>query len=615
MSGSDARDTEAAFTRRAILLGFGAGVGFAVLAGRLHHIQVNEADRFAVLSDGNQFNYRLLTPSRGRILDRFGEPLAENEENYTVQIVAENAKDPAMVLDRLSRIVPMSEERKQGLLREISRTPVFRAVTVAENLNWDTFVQVNLHAPELPGVLPLVGETRSYPKGPLFAHVTGYVGQADQEMAGNDPLLRSPNFRVGRDGMEQALDPELRGGAGSLKVEVDAFGRVVRELPDPATAARPGNDVRLTLDAGLQEYAVERLSEERAASAALLDIHNGDILALASYPAYDPNVFARRITQTEYDALLADEANPLFKKAIAGQFPPGSTFKPIVAMAAARHGAMRPGERVFCNGGFQFGNRRYACWSRHGSVDLHDAIKHSCNVYFYEAARRLGIERLAEVAREFGISELPDIGLPGVRAGVMPDDAWKRATMGEPWYPGETISAGIGQGFITSSSLQLATMTARLASGRRVLPRLVLDGGAPQFETLDYAEDAFAVMRRGMRGVCHEPGGTAYNTLRAVLTERGVEMAGKSGSAQARNISAAERATGVIRNENLTWRLRDHALFIAYAPFDAPRYAVAVIVEHGSAGSRVSGPMARDILIAAMDRNSGRSPASPIAAL
>lgn len=615
MSGGSARDQESVFSRRALLLGAGGSLVFGVLGARLYQLQVRQANRYVTLSEDNQFNYRLLTPSRGRILDRFGVALAENEENYTVQIVPENARDPEAVLDRLSQVIALTPERREVVLEEIARSPGFRPVTVMENLDWRSFASVNLHAPNLPGVLPIVGETRTYPMGETFAHVTGYVGKANQGQAGNDPLLRDPNFRIGRDGMEKALDLRLRGEAGSLKVEVDALGRVVRELPDPATAAKPGDDIRLTLDAGLQQFTVQRIAEERAASAVVIDVTNGDILALASYPAYDPNHFARRMSQQEYDMLRNDERNPLFQKAFAGIFPPGSTFKPMVALAAQRYGLISASERVYCSGSIPLGRGRKHCWKAHGAMDMHDAFKNSCDVYFYEVAKRVGIEHMAEVAREFGLGSAPDLPLPGVRSGLVPDEAWKRAQRDEAWTLGDTLNIGIGQGFVNVTPLQLAIMVARVASGRNLTPRLVADGEPAPAPPMNFDPQWLDAVRGGMRGVCEEVGGTANFYLGGGLNYGDMEMAGKSGTAQVHRITEADRAAGRVKTDHLPWHLREHALFIAYAPYDNPRYAVAVVGEHATGGSKICGPMARDILVSALERNSGRAPTKAFAQL
>jgi len=599
---------EVTFSRRAMIMAGGGGLVFTGLAARLVSLQVNQSDTYRTLSEDNQFNYRLLTPSRGRILDRTGAVIADNSDAYNVLMIPDQTGGVEDALDALGQLIEISPAKRERLLREIDRQPSFRPITVADNLDWSTFARVNVHAPELPGILPVVGEVREYPLGSLTAHVTGYVGRANEEIAGNDPLLRHPGFKIGRDGLELSLDERLRGEAGALKVEVDARGRVVRELPDPATRAKPGEDIRLTLDSRLQAYAAERLGEE-AAAAVVMDVRTGDILAMTSVPSYDPNQFARGISQRAYDALRNDEREPLFKKAISGLYPPASTFKMLVALAAERHGVMQNGERIFCSGHVELGGRRFHCWRRrgHGAMNERSAIQESCDIYFYEAARRLGIDRIAETARAFGLGDRPDIDLPGLRSGVVPDNAWKIANIGEPWQGGETLITGIGQGFLLISPLQLAIMASRLATGRAVKPRLIADGTTPVFESLGYSTDSLTRVQDAMRAVCEEPKGTAYWALNTRgLDFKDISMAGKTGTAQVRRITMAERETGVREQDEVPWHLRNHGMFICFAPFDQPRYAVSVVIEHGGSGTTVA-PFARDILRACfhLERDGG----------
>lgn len=603
------RDNETTFSRRAMIMAGGGGLIFTGLGARLVSLQVSQSERYQTLSENNQFNFRLLTPSRGQILDRTGEVLADNRDAYNVLMIPDQTGGVEAALERLSAHLEISDSQYRKILREVQRNPSFRPVTVAENLDWNTFARLNVHAPELPGILPVVGEVRYYPHGPVLAHVTGYVGKASEEVAGNDPLLLHPGFRIGRDGLELTLDERLRGEAGALKVEVDAYGRVVRELPDPLTRPTPGEDIRLTLDLKLQQYAARQLGDE-SASAVALDVQNGDILALASMPSYDPNSFAMGMSQKEYDALRNDERQPLFKKAIGGLYPPASTFKPIVAMAAQRHGVIDPDERVFCSGRTRLGNHTFHCWKRggHGGLTMAGAIQHSCDIYYYEAARRLGIEKIAETARAFGLGEKFDIDVPGVQSGIVPDEAWKMARFGERWQGGETLIAGIGQGYLLASPLQLAVMTSRVATGKAVTPRIVDDGTPRAFPALNYTGDAFTLVRGAMMAVCEQPGGTAYYSLAGGFEYGDMLMAGKSGTGQVRRISMSERATGVLNADQVPWKYRDHALFVSFAPYDAPRYAVAVVVEHGVAGSRVAGPISRDILRACFEREAGRDP-------
>lgn len=592
----DRQEQETRFTRRALMLSGGGVLAFGALAARLYSLQIMQTDTYRLLSDDNQFNFLLVPPSRGRILDRFGEPVAENRDSYRVLIVPEQAGDLEATLDRLNELVPVSDRDRARILTAASRAPGFRPVTALEDLDWGEFSAVNLRAPDLAGIIPNVAEIRHYPSGPAFSHVVGYVQPPSEIDAGDDPLLRHPGFRIGRAGVESARDQTLRGAAGSLKVEVNAFGRVIRELPEQSQPQTPGEDVVLTLDSGVQTYAYERLAGESAAAVAM-DVENGDVLGLVSTPGFDPNLFVTGISHTAFEALQNNELRPLFNKALQGTYPPASTFKAITALAALDAGVVRPDERVTCRGKIRVGDREFHCWRRqgHGSVNLRDAVKTSCDVFFYEMAQRLGIERIHDMAIRFGLGPAPDLGIAGVRDGIVPNEQWKRARYGQGWSLGETLITAIGQGFLLASPLHLAVMTARLAGGRMVVPRLYRDESAPLAPEIDIDPAHFALVRDGLRAVVQEPGGTSYYTLGGLGVD-GVEMAGKTGSAQVFRITEAEREAGVRTQDDLPWRLRDHGMFICYAPADRPRYAVATVVEHGGGGSRAAARPARDIL-------------------
>ncbi|XBQ15371.1 MAG: penicillin-binding protein 2 [Oceanicaulis sp.] len=614
----DKQEAQAQFNRRALLMG-AAGLGvFAGLGARLYSLQILEQERYRTLSDDNQFNFRLQPPVRGRLLDRFDQPIAENRDSYRLMIIPEQAGDPRAALERLSRFMPLSEERIDRLVREIRRSPRFQPVTIAEDLDWQTFTRINLHLPELSGITPDVGEVRTYPHPQTFAHVTGYVQSAPPESANGDPLLLHPGFRIGRAGVEAAAEDTLRGEAGQLKVEVNAYGRVIRELPDQSVPATPGRDVRLAVDLRAQRAAMAAL-DGQAAAAVALDIQTGEILALASSPSFDPNSFVLGIGQEEFDGLNTNPYRPLFNKATTGLYAPASTVKGMAALAALQEGEFDPSEEVFCNGSTRLGNRTFHCWRRegHGRVNYHEAVKTSCDIYFYEAARRLGIERWRQMALTCGLGELFDIGMsiPQRAEGLVPSPAWKRARRGQPWTTGDMYNTGIGQGDLLASPLQLAVMTARVASGRKVTPTLFPREPGHQFESLGFDERYREMVHQAMRAVVHEPGGTSYWTLDAGrgLGIEGVEMCGKTGTAQVYSISAEERAAGVRDQEDLPWRLRNHGLFIGYAPAAAPRYAVAVVVEHGGGGSTAAARPARDILRDLVQRDPSARPVGPIA--
>lgn len=601
----DKQETQAQFNRRAILMAGLGGAVFAGLGARLYSLQVHHQDRYRLMAEDNQFNFRLQPPTRGRILDRFGEPIAENRESYRIVLVPEQAGDARATLDRLARLMPLSEERRERILREMERGPRFQPIEVAEDLDWETFARVNLYLPDLPGITPDVGEVRTYPYPQAFAHVVGYVQAPSEEAAGDDPLLHHPGFRIGRSGVEAAIDERLRGSAGQLKVEVNAYGRVIRELPEQSNPAVRGQDATLAIDAAAQRYGTERLAGESAA-AVTLDIASGEIMSLVSTPSFDPNLFVTGISSEDFRGLNENEYRPLFNKATTGLYAPASTIKGMMGLAALEAGVIDPRERVYCRGYTTLGNRRFHCWRRegHGSVDLHDGIKTSCDIYFYHVAEQLGIDRIHDMARRFGLGQLYDIGMhiPSRADGLVPNAQWKRARRGQPWTTGDTYNVGIGQGDLLASPLQLAVMTARMASGLAVTPTLFRRETPPQFEDMGIDAAHRERIHRAMRAVVHEPGGTSYWTLQGLGVE-GVEMAGKTGTAQVYSITAAERAEGLREQADLPWRLRNHGLFIGYAPATDPKYAVALVVEHGGGGSSAAARPARDMLRDLIERD------------
>lgn len=600
------------FTRRAAILGGGKAVLLSTLAARMYYLQVTESDKYAMLADENRISMRLLAPPRGTILDRFGRPLAVNTQNYRLLIVREQTPSMTATLDALAQIVELTEEDRQRVLKDARRRRSFVPVTVRDNLSWEEVARIEVNAPDLPGVAIDTGLSRSYPDGPEAAHVLGYVAAVSERELTGDPLLELPDFRVGKSGLEKVYDLDLRGRAGNSQVEVNAVGRVIRELSRQEGA--PGRDLLMTVDMDLQRYATERLDGTISAAAVVMDVHNGDVLSMASYPSFDPNVFTMGITRKEWRGLINNPRTPLINKAVSGVYAPGSTFKMVVALAALEAGVITPAHTVFCPGYFDLGDSRFHCWkiTGHGSVDMHEAIKQSCDVWFYETSLRVGIDRIAAMARRFGMGDETGIDLSGEKGGTIPTKAWKLTAIGRRWQKGETVVAAIGQGYVLASPLQLAVMTARIASGQAVTPRLTrrIDaaGGLenPEFPPLGIDRDGLARIRRAMAAVSNEHGGTAYS---ARIPIAGLELAGKTGTAQVKRITMRERRDGT-KDRAKPWEERDHALFVAFAPVDKPRYACAVVVEHGGSGSRAAAPIARDLLIKAQQLNSARPPAA-----
>jgi len=608
-------------TRRAALLAGGQAVLGGALAARMYQLQILDRDKYAVMAEENRISVRLLTPPRGRILDRFGAALADNRPNYRVVVVPEQTGNLEGTLNAIAKLIEVTEADRRRIMRDVQRKHAFVPLVVRANLSWQEMARIEVAMPELPGVAIEQGLIREYPYGTGASHVLGYVAPVSEKELTGDPLLELPDFRIGKNGVEKALDPQLRGGAGTSQVEVNAFGRVVREIA--TTPGQPGREIVLSLDAALQEFVVKRCSVEQSLSCVVLDALTGDVLAMVSSPSFDPTQFATGLTPALWQELSTDPRNPLTDKAIAGVYPPGSTFKPVVALAALEAGAMTPDSSVSCPGYFSLGNATFHCWRKegHGAMRLHDGIKKSCDVYFYETARRVGIDRIAAMARKLGFGSPVGLDIPGERGGTIPDRERQLALTGAPWHPGETLIAGIGQGSVTGTPLQLATMTARLITGRAVVPRLVRSEGrlVPEssarpsaFPELGINPRWLALVLDGMNAVVNEQGGTAYA---ARITDPAMAMGGKSGTSQVRRISQAEREHGIRKGTAVPWKERDHALFVSFAPVSAPRYVCAVVVEHGGesggGGSAVAAPICRDVLLEAQRRDPARRVPQP----
>jgi len=603
-------------TRRAAIVGAGQAILFTALAGRMYQLQIVESDRYVVLADENRINLQLLAPTRGRILDRFGAVLADNQQIYRVVVIAEQAGDITATLDALAELIEIGDGDRRRVLRDIRRKHPFVPIAVRSNLSWDEMARIEVAIPELPGVAVEQGFVRFYPLGETAAHAIGYVAAVSETELNGDPLLELPDFRIGKSGIEKSQDAELRGNAGTSQVEVNAFGRVVREIA--RVPGSPGKEVVSCLDAVMQDVLARRCSTEESVASVLLDAVTGDILALVSTPSFDPAPFGIGLTPAVWQQLSADPRNPLTNKAIAGVYPPGSTFKPIVATAALTAGVLTPDTSITCPGYFELGDTTFHCWRKggHGSLRLRDAIKKSCDVFFYETARRLGIDRLAAMARRFGFGGALGLDIPGERPGLVPSRDWKLATSGAAWSPGETVIAGIGQGSVLVTPMQIATMAARLVTGRAVVPRLVRGEGVlpaggvrvpPDFPELGVSPQVLALVLDGMDAVVNEQGGTAYAER---ITDPGLAMGGKSGTSQVRVITEYEHEHGLRKISQIPWKERDHALFVGFAPVGAPRYVCATVVEHGGVtgghGSEVAGPICRDVLHEVQRRDPAR---------
>jgi len=606
---AEVNERQGLFHRRAILLGAFAGLGISALGARLAYLQLFQTQRYEKLAVSNQFNFKLAPAPRGVIVDRNGAVLAANRPNFRLMVARDKGTDTEAMLKTLANFVPLDDARQRRLLRDINHAPKRAPVPVMEDMSWEQFSAINVRAPELPGVTADVGEVRVYPHGGAFAHVIGYVAKVNKDdidkIPNPDPIMLHPGFRIGKQGVEKALDAELRGRAGAHKVEVDANGREVAHDVDGDIPAVPGDEVQLTLDVDIQNRALEVFGEE-SGGAVMMDCRTGDILCMTSAPSFDANRFVRGLTGAEYRALSGYERKPLLDKCLTGLYPPGSTFKTMTALAVLMAG-IDPEARVSCGGGMNFGGRYFHCHKRggHGSQNLNDALKNSCDTYFYSMSLRVGPDRIAQAARAFGLGQTFDIGIPGQKKGIVPDPAWKKRYFSkneaqQPWWPGENLSYAIGQGYLQVNCLQLAVMTARLANSqyKALNPRLIKSVGGKErprgsdAPDLPFPKEHIDRVRAGMAAVT-DIGGTGYRASQLGLGD--ILMAGKTGTAQVRNYDK-----GGSRGKGGTWGLRDHGLFVAFAPIDAPRYAIAVIVQHGMGGSTAAAPRAREIMRTAL---------------
>jgi len=598
-------ESSRSITRRTLFVG-GLQLGvMGVLGLRMRSLQVDQAEEFRFLAEENRINIRLLPPARGQIFDRNGSILAANEQNYRVVMVREDAGDVEEVLARLTRLIPIAPDDIDRAIEEMNRRSPFVPVTIADRIRWEDIARVTINAPALPGVVAEVGLSRKYPLGADTAHIVGYVGPvSDYDLSridDQDPLLQIPRFQIGKTGVENKLERTLRGSAGTKRIEVNSTGRVMRELDRQEGV--PGADVQLTIDSALQSYAEARLEGE-SAGAVVVDLENGDLRAIASAPSFDPNKFVRGISVADWATLNDNIYRPLAAKAFQGSYPPGSTFKMVTALAAMEAGVMDPEETVNCRGYIEVSGTRFHCWKSggHGNVNMHESIKQSCDVYYYEMGQRVGIDNIAAMARKLGIGVRHDLPLSAVSEGLAPDKDWKLTVRGSDWRIGDTVNASIGQGFVLASPLQLAVMSARIATGRTITPRLVrsIDGVTQPSQSdasMGLNENALRRVRAAMDAVSNHNRGTAF---RSRIDETSMRLAGKTGTSQVRRITPEERAAGITLNEDLPWERRDHALFVAFAPVDDPKYAIAVVVEHGGGGSTAAAPIARDILLQAL---------------
>lgn len=599
------------FTRRAVLLGGIKAILLSTLMGRLYYLQIIQGHRYHTLAEENRIHLRLLAPPRGQITDRHGTPLAVNQQNYRIvlqpkEIISRERLEE--LLDDLSPFIDIPDIERRKIIRD--RTARRQtSILLHDNITWDQVAAVSLHTHDFPGVEIEMGEARNYPYGDVTAHVIGYVGSVTETTDKDDSdeenrELSIPGFRVGKNGVEKQYDSELRGKAGTVQMEVNAHGQIVRELD--RTTPRNGEDLNLSLDIALQQMVAKRLAQETVASAMVMNTTTGEVLASVSSPSFDANLFSYGISRDDWQKLNTDERTPMLNKVVGGTYAPGSTFKVVTALAGLEAGVLDPDATVFCPGHYDLGDHRFHCWKRggHGNVNLHDAMAMSCDTFFYDLGSRVGIEKIQAMAQRLGLGEKSGIDLPHERSGLIPGRAWKFARGGGAWQKGETVIAAIGQGYILTTPAQLTAMMACIANGGKLLTPRLAKGAADEDDVQETGINRrhLAIVRECLTAVVNSSSGTA-NAARMTGELASAGMAGKTGTSQVRRISMSERSEGVTANDDLPWKERDHALFIGFAPIASPRYAVTVVVEHGGSGAHIAAPIARDILAECLKRN------------
>jgi len=585
-------DADQLINRRAALLTLGKGSIFAILVSRLAYLQIIENDSYSSLSDDNRITHRLLEPERGFIFDISGRPIATNKENYQAAIILEETVSINAALNAFNHVLPNAKLNIPKTVKKIKKSKKFVPIKLIEDLSWEDFAKLNSNIHNLKGVYPVVGFKRHYPKSESHAHLVGYVSAIDEKEVYNNPFAKLNNAKSGKIGIEKSFDESLRGILGNKSIEINAEGREIREIR--RVESKKGENVQLTIDSELQDFCYKQL-EGVSGSISVTNVKTGEYLALVSSPSYDPNLFSIGIGKKKWSELITDKFKPLINKTISNNYPPGSTIKPLVAIAALENG-INPNEELYCNGqheiedkSLESGVKIFHCWKKkgHGNVNMSEAIKVSCDVYFYQIARKIGINKIAEVCNRFGLGkEVFDIFYEETK-GVVPNKTWKKENLGEKWMVGETLSAGIGQGYFLTSSAQLSLVLAQIVNGGKKLDPSIIVHQNDNNSKIKYDGRIIAnlnhleIVKRSLIDSTNTVGGTSYRSR--IIGD--LKMGGKTGTSQVRVISKKEREEGIIKNKDLPWEERDHGLFIGYGPIDNPLYALSIIIEHGGSGS------------------------------
>ncbi len=577
--------------RRSFILYFIKLALFGIVGWRLYNIQIKNSDKYKTLSKNNQIDIEILYPLRGKILDANNQVLASNKKVFDVYLIPENTKDINKTLSQLSKIINIDFTKRRKIINLSKNVKKFEKIKIFENINWENLEKIEANKLKVRGIFIAQDYMRVYNHGNIFSHLLGYINKPNQKEIELPFIMNMPDLDIGKEGLEKGFNPILVGKAGQREIEVNSYGRIIREIS--RKNSEKGNDLQITLDLRIQSFASNLLSAHKAGSIVLMDINNGNILCMVSTPSYNPNKIIKKPNKEYWNSILENDLSPLTFRSIQGLYAPGSTFKMIVAIAALYHGVIDINSSHFCEGKIGLGDRLYHCWKKngHGKMNVDTAIKESCDVFFYEISKKIGIDKIAKVASDFGLGKIYDLPLQNQKKGIIPSKKWKKDKLDESWYPGETLISAIGQGFVLANPLQLATMTSIIASnGNSIVPKITNNDTKINYDKLKKYKSAISIIRKSMFKVVNESKGTAYKSR-----SENVIFSGKTGTSQVRRITVAERESDDFRKKEIEWKKRDHALFVGYMPHDKPKYAISVVIEHGGSGAATAAPIAKEI--------------------
>lgn len=587
---SDQKKQVSLFNRRTFILFLLKLSLFSAVGWRLYNIQILDSSKYKTMSKKNQIDLEIIFPVRGKIFDRNKVLIAKNEKVYDVYLIPENTKSINNTLNALSQFIDIDFAKRRKVIELSTQVKKFEKIKIFENISWSVLEKIETNKYNLEGIFIAEDYLRVYPYRDQLSHLLGYISKPNQQELTLPFISKMPNLDIGKEGLEKSFNPLLVGKAGQREIEVNSNGRIIREISKVDSIR--GEEVYLSIDLRIQQYAINLLKSHRAGSINVINIKNGEILCMASTPTYDPNKIIQKPNKEYWESILANSLSPLTNRSIQGLYSPGSTFKMIVAIAALKHGIINIDTTHSCTGKIGFGNRLYHCWKTngHGKMNVTDAIKQSCDVFFYEISKKLGIDKIAEVAKDFGLGQSYDISMPNQKTGIVPNKKWKKEKIGESWYAGETLISAIGQGFVLTNPFQLAVMTSIIASNGKIVEPTIIKDNPVSFKTNEKYSNEIKIIKKAMFQVVNEKKGTAFKSR---LED--IKFAGKTGTSQVRRISLSERESDDFREKEQEWKNRDHALFVGYTPYDNPKYSISVIIEHGGSGASTAAPIAKQV--------------------